>query len=380
MGTVGKWHIGDCAPADLGFDGLFYPGWDETREHPDYLRYLKDRGLPGFSVRDEIRGTLPNGRPGPILAGIHDGPVEGTFSYYLAERAIDKLNEYTSAQKQTGRPFFLGLHFFGPHLPYYLPEQYANLYDPADVVLPGGFQEDFTGKPYVHRLYSRLWTHDSFSRDQWRKTIAMYWGYVTLLDEQVGRVLTVLRGLGLEEETAVIFSTDHGSFEGSHRLNDKGPAAYDDIYRIPMSVRVPGLTRESRVEERLVTLMDLTATIIDLAGVPAPADLDGKSLLPLLRGETVEDWREAVFPEFHGHQIPYAQRTVRTADYKLIANLADVNELYDLCRDPDELTNRIDDPAYRDVKRHLYGLLCRHLDALGDDTSSTWLRWMYEVE
>jgi len=380
VGTIGKWHIGEHTPEDLGFDGLYYPGWDETRDHPDYLTYLKVNKLPDFTVKDEIHGTLPHGLPGPILAGIYNGPVEGTFTYYLAERTIEKLKVYAEEYRQYGRPFYLGFHIFGPHLPYYLPEDYAKMYDPEDVVLPGGFKETFENKPHIHRLYSRLWTFESFSLEQWRSIVAMYWGYVTLIDEQIGRILSALRELGLEEDTAVFFSTDHGSFEGSHRLNDKGPAAYDDIYRIPLIAAVPGIIEKRRTEDRFVTLMDLQATFIDMAGIPEPDNLDGRSLLPLLEGVPLENWRDEVFMEFHGHQIPYPQRTVRTSDYKLIANLCDINELYDLRRDPDELVNRIDDPEYREMKKHLYALLCRHLDDLSDHTASSWLRWMYDVE
>lgn len=375
-GSIGKWHIGTQSPAELGFDGQFYPGWDEPREHPDYLVYLRERNLPAFAVRDEIRGVLPGGRPGTVLAGIYEGPVEGTFTYYLAERTIGQLLKYAAEYKESGRPFFLGLHTFGPHLPYYLPAAYASMYDPADVALPGGFGETFAGKPFVHQLYSRLWACDSLSPEDWRRIIAMYWGYVTMIDEQIGRVLAALEECGLAGETAVFFAADHGSFEGSHRLNDKGPAAYDDIYRLPFLTRLPG-GRRGETEDRFVTLMDLTATFLDLAGLPDPGHLDGRSLLPLLVGGRVAGWREEVCFEFHGHQIPYAQRTIRTKDYKLIANLADCHELYDLRRDPDELENRIDDPDYREVKAGLYARLCRHLEGIGDETARAWLERLY---
>ncbi|MGE5550432.1 MAG: sulfatase-like hydrolase/transferase [Bacteroidota bacterium] len=376
IASIGKWHIGKQSPAEFGFEGHFYPGWDETRDHPDYLQYLKDHNLPDFTVRDEIGGMLPNGKPGTTVAGVYNGPVEGTFTYYLAERTLEKLRAYARDYRQNGRPFFLSFHIFGPHLPYYLPEKYARMYDPADVVLPGAFDETFAHKPHIHKLYSHLWAADSLTREQWRQIIAMYWGYVTMIDDQIGRVLAALRECGLEEETAVFFATDHGSFEGNHRLNDKGPAAYDDIYRIPYLAKLPGGLRNKRAEN-FVTLMDLTATFIDLAGVPVPSHLDGRSLLPLLNGTSAEPWPDEVFLEFHGHQVPYAQRVVRTRDYKLIANLSDLHELYDLRRDPDELVNRIDDPEYDGVKKDLYARLCRHLRRIEDDTALSWIEKMY---
>lgn len=126
--------------------------------------------------------------------------------------------------------------------------------------------ETFANKPRVQSHYSAHWTFDSFSPDQWRKLIAVYWGYVSLIDEQVGRVLGALDELGLTDDTAVLFTADHGEFTGSHRLHDKGPAMYDDIYRIPLLARVPG-GPAAQTTDAFVTLTDLTPTILDLAGL-----------------------------------------------------------------------------------------------------------------
>lgn len=378
-GHVGKWHVGkENGPAEFGFEGEHYPGWGNPVRHPDYLAYLAERGLPEFALRSQARGTFPNGEPGNLLAGVLDQPAEASFEHFLADRTIEKLRDYAGGFHERAQPFFLGCHWFGPHLPYCIPREYYDRYDPADVELPASMAETFAGKPRVHRHYSKHWTFDSFSPDDWRKLIAVYWGYVTLIDEQVGRVLAALDELGLTEDTACLFTADHGEFTGSHRLHDKGPAMYDDIYRVPMLARGPGLPA-GRVEDRFVTLADLTPTFLDLAGVDVPEYYDGASLVPLLSGgESTGDWREEVVAEFHGHHFPYPQRMIRTDRYKLVVNPPDENELYDLATDPDELHNRYEHPELATVRRALLGRLYAILRERGDNFYH-WMTSMFEV-
>jgi arylsulfatase A-like enzyme len=382
VGHAGKWHVGQRkGPEAFGLEGEHFPGWGPPTEHPAYLRYLDQRGLPRFSVRDELRGTFPNGRPSNAILGVYEGPAEGTFDYFIAERAIERLREYAPAYHNQGQPFFLDCHWFGPHLPYFIPERYLTMYDPADVALPASMAETFEGKPLVQRHYSAHWAFDSFDQDTWRRIIAAKWGYGTLIDEQLGRVLDALASLGLAENTLVVFTCDHGAFTGAHKLQDKGPAMYDDIYRIHLLASLPashGGVRGRR-DEHLVSLVDLPATWLDAAGIPVPDAFDGRSLLPLLRGETPEGWREDVVCEFHGHHFPYPQRMIRTERHKLVVNPPDVNELYDLATDPHELVNRIDDPTYASVRRDLTNRLYQQLRARGDNFHH-WMATMFEVD
>ncbi|MGV9550114.1 sulfatase-like hydrolase/transferase [Streptomyces ardesiacus] len=237
-GLFGKWHTGNLrTAADYGFDGPHLPGWHNPVDHPDYLAYLAERGLPPYEISDRIRGTLPNGGPGNLLAARLHQPVEATFEHYLATRAIEQLERYAADVHERERPFFLALHFFGPHLPYILPDEYFDLVDPADVPLPRSVSETFEGKPPVQRNYSAHWTFDTMPIETTRKLIAVYWGYVALIDRQIARVTQAMERLGLTDDTAVFFTCDHGEFTGSHRLHDKGPAMYEDIYRTPGLLR-----------------------------------------------------------------------------------------------------------------------------------------------
>ncbi|TWD74916.1 arylsulfatase A-like enzyme [Kribbella amoyensis] len=374
LGHVGKWHVGKVkGPRDFGYDGEHYAGWGNAVDHPDYLQYLAEHGYPPFEVRSPVRGTFANGEPGNLLGGILDQPVEATFEYFLAERTIERLRAYA----EDGRPFYLTCNWFGPHLPYLLPESYYRMYDPDEIELPVSVAETFADKPKVQQHYSSHWTFDSVGPDRWRELIAAYWGYVTLIDEQIGRVLAVVDELGLADDTAVFFTADHGEFTGSHRLHDKGPAMYDDIYRIPFLAKVPG-SPAGVVEDGFVTLTDLTPTFLELAGLDVPEYYQGRSLLPLVAGERPGDWPAEVTAEFHGHHFPYPQRMIRTDRYKLVVNPADRNELYDLRLDPHELQNRYEHPELAEVRRELMGRLYAILRDRGDNFYH-WMTSMFEV-
>jgi arylsulfatase A-like enzyme len=373
-GLVGKWHAGtERNAASFGFDGPDLPGWHNPVDNEDYLAYLREHGLPPYEISDRIRGTLPNGGPGNLLAARLHQPVEATFEHYLATRTIELLERYAAAPDT---PFFLELSFFGPHLPYIVPDAYFDMVDPELVELPKSIAETFEGKPPVQRNYSAHWTFDTMPIEVTRKLIAVYWGYVSLIDEQIGRVLGALDRLGLTDETAVFFTSDHGEFTGSHRLHDKGPAMYEDIYRTPGIVRIPGAPA-GQVRSEFVSLLDCTATILELAGIdPAPA-VDSRSLVPLVEGRQV-DWAPDIVCEFHGHHFPYPQRMLREDRYKLVVNPDSTNELYDLQDDPDELLNVYHHPEMAPVRTRLMRRLYGQLRDRGDNFYH-WMTTMYDV-
>lgn len=367
-GLIGKWHVDEVrGPSGYGLDGPYLPGATNPVLHEEYQQYLRERGLPPVRTHGEVRGMLPGGHPGHLIAARLDQPVEACFEHFLADRAIEMLRAYAD-----GQPFHLSVHFFGPHLPYVIPTEYYDLIDPDLVELPASFGETFAGKPQIQSNYSQYWSVDSFSPEQWRKLIAVYWGYGALIDHEIGRIMAVLDELGLTDDTAVFFTADHGEFTGSHRLNDKSPAMYDDIYRIPCLVRVPGAPA-GQVEDRFLTLMDLTATILDWTGLDPAAAVDGRSVLPLVRGESVSSWPDAVLCEFHGHHFAHQQRMLRTTDHKLIISPDAVHELYDLRRDPHELNNIYPAPVHDELRRELCQRLHKMLLDRGDLPFARWM-------
>lgn len=373
VANIGKWHVSpESGPEKYGFEGSHYPGWKAPTDHPEYLKYLKENELPEWEVENKIVGQTPGGREF-VVGGIYQGPVEGTFPYFLAEKVIEKIENCQDSKDN----FFISCNFFGPHLPYLIPAEYANMYDPAEIELTETMKEEFKAKPEVEKHYSKYWGFDSFDEASWRKIIAMYWGFTTLIDEQIGRVVEALKEKGLYQETVLFFTADHGGFVGSHKMQDKGPAMYDDIYQIPLIISSP--EAEKNIEtDQFVSLIDLTATFLEIAGAEVPSEYDGRSLLPLLRGENPADWRQQIFAEFHGHQFPYPQRMIRTKDYKLVVNPPDTDVFYDLKNDPNEMKNEINNPEYEEIRKELYQRLFDYLKENGDNFYH-WMAAMYEL-
>lgn len=378
VGHVGKWHIGrERGPEFYGLDGEHLPGALNPVHHPSYEKWLEENGFPPFSVSEPVFGTAANGTGrGHLIAGRLQQPAEATIEAFLTDRTLGLLDRYAAEWKVNATPFMLSCHWYGPHLPYLIPDSYYDLYDPDDVPLPASMAETFAGKPEVQRQYSAYWSSDDFDAAAWRKLIAVYWGYVTMIDHQAGRLIEALKGHGLWDDTAVFFTADHGEFTGAHRLNDKGPAMYEDIYHIPGIARVPGAP--AQVSDDFASLIDLNPTILELAGAPVPEQCDGTSLLPLLHGADSGGTRDEIVAEFHGHHFPYSQRMLRDRRHKLVHNPESVHELYDLETDPHELHNVYDAPAYAEVRRDLTVRLYRELMRRGDP-AYTWMSYMADI-
>ncbi|MFB6147116.1 MAG: sulfatase-like hydrolase/transferase [Halobacteriaceae archaeon] len=353
VGLSGKLHVGQD-PRRVGFHGPSHEGYFYSPDHPDYEAYLAERDLPSMTV-DRLRDAFPAGGARFQSGAVDDRPPEAAVTRYVADRAIEQIDAAVDA----GDPFYQSVHFFGPHNPYYLPEEYLRLYDPADVEIPASaIKETFADKPWVHRAQARMSGLHDLPVEAWRRLIAAYHGWVTFIDDQVGRILDALADRGVTDSTAVVFTSDHGAFLTRHKLHDKGPAMYEDVYRVPLLAAGLGLDES---DDRFVSLLDLPPTVLDLAGVDIPSAYDGQSLLD------AGDWRRAITGEFHGHFFGYEQRMLRTDRYKLVVNAYDTDECYDLEADPDELTNLVGDPAHGAEVAALYDELRDRLAARGDD-------------
>jgi N-acetylglucosamine-6-sulfatase len=195
---------------------------------------------------------------------------------------------------------------------------------------------------------------DGAIRDRLRMLIAV--------DEGLGRMLKVLEDRGELENTVVVVMSDHGFFYGEHGLSEERRLAYEESLRIPLLVRYPPLARPGTIVEPMALTIDLAPTLLELGGV-ASGPLDGRSLVPLLRGETA-GWRDSFFVEYYSdivfpRIVNMGYEAVRTERHKLIhyLELEGMDELYDLETDPYEMTNLIDSEGYEDVRRELYSRL-----------------------
>lgn len=379
VGIVGKYHCGHNLPSCFGMDDDSYWGAENPVGNEKYVAWLEENNLPPVRAHDLYRGKLPGNRDGHIIAARLHQPEEATFERFLADRTIEKLREYAKDWKEQGKPFSLDVHFFGPHLPYFLPDEYFDLIDPECVELPENFGDSLIGKPQIQQNYATYWSTSSFSNEQWKKLIAIYWGYVAMIDFEIGRIMQAAQELGILDDTALFFCADHGEFTGSHRLNDKGPAMYDDIYRVPFIAQIPGVSTVGQ-SDAFVSLLDLPATVLDVAGIDPSLAEDGRSIVDLTRGDAVPGWRENIVCEFHGHHFPLQQRMIRTRDFKLIISPESINELYDLRCDPAEMNNVYTVPVYDDIRRDLATELYKQLRARGDNSFAKWMAAMVDFD
>lgn len=200
---------------------------------------------------------------------------------------------------------------------------------------------------------------------RWRYQIYMhdYLGTVKGMDDNIGRLLDALEAEGLAENTLVIYASDQGFFLGEHGWYDKRWVLEESL-RTPFVLRWPGKVKPGSTNGDMVSVLDFAQTMLEAAGVPAPADMQGRSLAPLLRGERPADWRTSFYYHFYEFPTPNRVRpheAVVTQRYKLAHYYADVDdwELYDLERNPQETRNFISDPAYGQVIEDLRAELGR---------------------
>jgi len=344
---AGKWHAGARPPSECGFAGQDMPGYGDATGNPYYLDYLRARGLDRPTVTPVGTG-YPNNL---LLAGRMSGPVQASVPYFLAESAIEMM----TAPADADEPFFLALNFWGPHAPYLPCEPYASMYDPDDIPPWGNFADDFAGKPPLYRRH-----HDSFVGQgnptrTWAECAewaAMYFGFATQIDHQIGRVLNALEENHLADDTAVIFSTDHGDLTGSHGgMHDKNAFCVEELMHIPLMARLPGGAEPGRTCDLPVSNLDIPATVMDLAGLDVPECFDGRSLGPILRGDEPDDWPDHVVGECFGVHFAYETRMVVHGRHKYVFHPGAFDELYDLQADPHELENLIDSAGHAEVLR-----------------------------
>jgi arylsulfatase A-like enzyme len=280
---VGKWHVGrDQTPGDFGFrylgDG---DGAHETRDAA-FEQYRSDLGVEpaDAEVRDPI--TVDYEDDPLLIAGETTLPPEATLTYYLAEQTIERIeaasgNVDGADDPADDRPIFHRTDFPGPHHPYLVPEPYASMYDPDDIDRWESYAETFDGKPAVHEQYLHYRGVADLDWETWSEAVAKYFGFVTFIDDQIGRILDAVDEHLDVENTIVVHSTDHGDFAGSHRQFNKGPLMYEDTYRIPLQVRWPGVVEAGSRTDDLVRLHDLMPTFLEICGAPVPDGLDARA-------------------------------------------------------------------------------------------------------
>lgn len=380
---LGKWHIAETTlPSDYGFKGHDFPGYGYPgtgvyknlvfnqgpgKENNRYREWLEQKGFGKITLDNVFFGMNPNLRVQELYGDL-DCPAEATIPAFLADEACRYIGK-----RELEKPFFLWLNFWGPHTPCLLPREYVNMYEEAEIPEDPGFLENFSSKPRHQEHISYMWGVHNLTWEQWSRIIRYYYGYISLIDSCIGKVVERLKSEGLYETTTIILTADHGDAMGAHRLIEKGEFMYDETYRIPMIMRSPQVKHPGRVCEDFIYLHDLFPTALDIAG-ELRADNGGQtlSLLPYNRDEGYHNNRDHAYAQFTGHFTDFSQRMLREKRYKFIFNTGTFGELYDLEDDPHELNNRIDDPAYAAVKKRMIQKLLTEMKQLNDPVSG-WL-------
>jgi len=287
-------------------------------------------------------------------------------STWTGDRTIDYLRRHRN------EPFVLWASFPDPHHPFDCPEPWSRLHHPDDVDLPRFRELDLERRPWWHKasLESEPQLADPQLRafrakqsrtppqtdEQLRHLIANYYGMISLIDHNVGRILIALDELELADRTIVVYTTDHGDWLGDHGIILKGPIMYEGLLRIGSIWRGPSVPA-GRVVHDPVSTLDLPATFYDYAGSPPDREIHSRSLRPLIEGRPGAS-RDFAYNEWDVHAsrcgVALQLRTVRTATSKLTLELGSgAGEMYDLAEDPFEMRNVFDDPAYRAMRREL---------------------------
>jgi len=337
--AVGKMHF---LPTylDVGFSEMALaeqdgPGrWDD-----DWHRYLMKNDLVDVNDLEDQRGEYRRGASreywDTVGAMVSNLPEKHHATTWIADRAMEKLAPWSD---KGGGLLMVG--FIKPHHPFDPPAPWHEMYDPAKLTLLGGWRDKcFDHDVKVSRGY---FPHKDLTEKKIRRAMAYYYATISKIDHHVGQMVALLKTKGIYDETLIIFTADHGDYMGFHHMMLKGGLMYDPLAKVPLIVKFPRGARAGEVSQRLVNNVDVAPTICRIAGLKPGARMTGQDLSVAAAGP------KTVFAEHaNGRQI-----MARTHTRKLIvlfdrARRKRTNFLYDLEKDPTEMTNLAGHPAYK---------------------------------
>jgi len=259
------------------------------------------------------------------------------MAHFFADEAVKFLNN----TKTSPKPFCMVLSFFAPHLPVCPPKPWDTMYSLADIELPANHAASLEAKPFGQRIGDRTFVRPRWTAEQFKDYIRRYWGYVSYVDRQMERVLAALKANGQDENTIVVFTSDHGDMIGQHgsiyKLTRNG---YDTLMKVPCMIRWPRGIPSGKVSSSLASNVDLMPTLLALADVPVPDGVDGKSMKDVLMGRQTAA-RDEIFTDVMDRGV-----MMRRSQWKFVLNWPrfhpsgrDRDELYNLADDPHETKN-----------------------------------------
>jgi len=346
-GYIGKWHLDG---GDYFGLGQCPEGWDPEYWYDMrcYLEELEEKDRPRSRNSD--------------TAFEPDWTEDMTYAYRCTQRALDFL------EKNQNTDYFLTLSYDEPHGPCLCPPPFNTMYEGFKFDDNPNFQDDLTKKP----MMQQLWAGDGMklSADELNRPsrqLALFLGCNSFVDHLVGRVLEQIDRFA--PDAMVIFTSDHGDMLGAHRLQMKNATAYKEVANIPLIIRGGAV---GQVISAPASHIDMVPTIMDYMGLPIPKLLEGRSMMPQIMDPS-RQINDTVFTEFTRYEVDHdgfgglqMMRAAISERYKLVINLLDTDELYDMQEDPYEVNNLINDPAYAAIRDDLHDKLLDNMNATRD--------------
>ncbi len=383
----GKWHAGPGDASDHNAKGFSYTSYGNPYLTKEYKAYLKRKGLPqashhveyafmtdsyiaqGDFIGLEAGADYKCESPwcGEHAVGITTTPKETHEAFFLASLACDQLEELA---KDRTRPFMMQVHFWGPHQPFFPTKEFADMYTPEEIGEYPSFRDTLSNQPDVFRMeLSHPMSEDGewikipnpLPWKDWQNILARCYAHITMIDAAGGMIIDKIRSLGLDENTLIIWATDHGDAIASHGGHfDKNSHMSEEVMRIPLAMNYKGVIPEGTKDDHLVFTCDIPATMMDAAGLSFKKGCDGKSLLPLAKGESV-NWRDSLMCESYGHGYgcTIISRLVYKGKYKYVITENDLDQLYDIENDPFEMDNLAVKEEYRGEIKIMQEELCK---------------------
>ena len=366
-GMVGKWHL-PVNPAEVGFD---------------YFVYKNGAGGPYY----QSTGYFGNPSLGSseVQAQVH----EGYSTDIITDLSIKGIQEFK-------QPFLMMVQYFNDHRPFDPPHKYEHIYDDVRIPEPATFWDNYENRSEAAKAARmRIENMPDFNppadltprqRKQWnyQKFMEHFLGTLRAQDDNIGRLLDFLDKSGLAENTIVVYTCDHGFFLGDHGWFDKR-FMYEQAIRVPWMIRCPGMQGRGTVKSDWVISIDNAPTILDLCGLSAPAEMQGRSVAPLMRGESLVPRENALYYHYYEFGPPHwaaPHYGIRTERYKLI-HYYNRNEwdFFDLERDPDEMDSLFREngmlvvPEYEDTLKQLVAQLKERREFYKDNTGLPVIMW-----
>lgn len=243
--------------------------------------------------------------------------------------------EWLETKKGEADPWVMYVGFMDPHFPFYASKERWEQYEPLVADIPASAKGPFDRLNEPLRQLRSHFRGDAANEETVRKAHVGYYALTTRLDENVGAILDKLRELGMEEDTLIIYTSDHGEQLGHHGLWWKC-CMYEESSHVPLIMKGPGIPKGAVIDAP-VNLVDIFPTVCDARNIAAPTDIPGRSLLPLARGEEDPGRADFAFSEYHAHGVPSGMYMIRWKQWKAVFYAGYAPQLFDLEDDPQEM-------------------------------------------